>query len=149
MRKNIEIINKKYKMFYIIFAFINGSFASITSGGDLGMMPILVLFLIFSFLIAIFHGYVTYAKIHSFFIPHLCFYISWVVSLLPLMFLLPTEDIDDLIDIFKMASIFLLISCIGALIAKIVMIIKRTNISKVSEIISKVEETTSSDTDSD
>ncbi len=129
MGKNRKIIYQKYinlLKFDILFALINGmAFAGIASSNDLGMMVILVHFWLFSILIAIFHEYVTYTKFKSFFIPHLYFYIAWVVSLLPLMFLLPTEDIDDLIDIFKMASIFLLISCFGALTAKIVLIFKK------------------------
>ncbi len=129
MRKNRKIIYQKYinlLKFDMLFALINGmAFAGTTSSNDLGMMVILVHFWLFSILIAIFHGYVTYTKFKSFFIPHLYFYIAWVASLSPLMFLLPAEDINAFVDILKIASIFLLISCFGALTAKIVMIFKK------------------------
>lgn len=131
MKSNKQIANRKHiwlLKFDIIFALINGLvFAGLfNADGNGGYGPVILTLyaLAFDALISIGHGYVTYAELHSFFIPQLLFYISWVVSLLPVFFALLPEE-NYFFDILIMASVFLLFSCFGALVAKIVMVFKK------------------------
>ncbi|MBE6692391.1 MAG: hypothetical protein E7586_03540 [Ruminococcaceae bacterium] len=137
MSKNRKIIYQKYinlLKFDILFALINGmAFAGIASSNDLGMMVILVHFWLFSILIAICHGYVTYTKFKAFFIPHLYFYIAWVASLSPVVFLLDEKNAGYFVDVLELSFIFLLFSCVGALVAKIVMVFKKRSSSSEEE----------------
>ena len=154
MNNNKKIISHGYKKllkFDTLFSIINGILfvSSATSGENgYGLMMLGIFLLFIDVLIAVGHGFISYTKFHSFLRPHFYFVVIWNI-LVTTIVLLPTKNIDYCAVVLRLCSIFLLFSCIGALIAKIVMIIKKTNISKVSEIISKVEETTSSDTDSD
>ena len=142
MKFNKKIAQQKYKkllVFDIIFAFINGLvfIGLINADSNGGYGPMILMLYVYSFdaLISIGHGFVSYTKIHSFFIPHLLFYVSWVVSLSPFLFLLPEADIDYFFDIIIMAAIFLMFSCFGALVATIVMILKKRFSSSKDDVV--------------
>ncbi len=129
MGKNRKIIYQKYinlLKFDVLFALINGmAFVGTTSSNDLGMVAVIANLWFFDALISIGHGYVTYTKFKAFFMPHLYFYIAWVVSLSPVVFLLDEKNAGYFVDVLELSFIFLLFSCVGALVAKIVMVFKK------------------------
>ena len=129
MGKNRKIIYQKYinlLKFDVLFALINGmAFVGTTSSKDLGMVAVIANLWFFDALISIGHGYVSYTKFKSFFMPHLYFYVAWVVSLSPVVFLLDEKNAGYFVDVLELSFIFLLFSCVGALVAKIVMVFKK------------------------